>query len=322
MGIWGIGLYQNDTALDVQEEFKELFLKGKNVQEITDILLAEYAEGLDDPAEASAFWFALADTQWCYGILLPEVRQKALDWIERCIEHTKKLENSALHKKAKKVLEELRQRLLSSPPAAKVSSSSAPRSRLYRCPWNIGDVFAYKLVSDLAKARGIAGRYFLIQKIDEYTWHPGHIVPIVYVKITKDENLPVTLAEYNQLEYIQTSFSKYEECFWPINGSRPEEDILEKSKLAYEVDEYGFLPEFRIKLVSTSKKSLPKDLFFLCNFTDASPPAKEFVPHAKININSMLWKSHNSTFETELIDAYYWHNQRELSIYNPQPFEL
>ena len=104
------------------------------------------------------------------------------------------------------------------------------KNRFYICKWNIGDVFAYQLESDLAEERGLLGRYFLIQKVDEGTWHPGHIVPIVYVKITKDEKLPSSIEEYNQLEYVQTWFTKYEERFWPIDMSCPNKDIAEKSK--------------------------------------------------------------------------------------------
>lgn len=316
MGIWGIGLYQNDTSFDVQDEFKELFRKGKNVREITDKILTAYAEVLDDPEEAPLIWFALADTQWNYGSLLPDVREKALDWIEKNLERADTFDDLQLRKKAVKVWKSLRQKLISPQPPAKVPPVIPPRSRLYRCPWNVGDVFAYRLTSDLAKERGIAGRYFLVQKVDEYIWHPGHIVPIAYVKITKDENLPITIEEYEQLEYVQTGLSTWEERFWPIDGSRPEEDILEKSKLTYEVDEYGFLPNFRIKLVSTSKVRPPQDLIFLGNFFNAKPPKKEFIPHTKINICSEFWENHGQTFESAMINAYYGHNQRELSIYS------
>ena len=89
----------------------------------------------------------------------------------------------------------------------------------------------------MAKERGLFGRYLLIQKIDEGTWYPGHIVPIVYVKITADSNLPVNQEQYDKFEYIQIGFTRYEERFWPIDMSRPQEDIAEKSKFKYEVDE-------------------------------------------------------------------------------------
>ena len=95
--------------------------------------------------------------------------------------------------------------------------------------WKLGDVFAYPLKSDLAKERELYGRYFLIQKVDEAAWYPRHIVPIIYVKITSDTYLPSNIEEYNQLEYVQTWFTKYEERFWPIDLSRPQEDLMQKS---------------------------------------------------------------------------------------------
>lgn len=42
MGIWGFELYQNDMSLDVKDEFEKFYNSGKNVQEITDILMKEY----------------------------------------------------------------------------------------------------------------------------------------------------------------------------------------------------------------------------------------------------------------------------------------
>ena len=133
----------------------------------------------------------------------------------------------------------LEEKLLSTqPPMRKVI-----KKRTYKCQWKIGDVFAYRLESNLAMESGLLGRYFLIEKVDETIWHPGHIVPIVRVKITNDSNLPSNIEEYNQLEYVQTDFTKYEERFWPIDMSRPKEDVRRKSKKKYQVDEYGFLPQ-------------------------------------------------------------------------------
>ena len=179
----------------------------------------------------------------------------------------------------------------------------------------MGDVFAYQLESDLAKERGLYGRYFLIQKVDEGIWHPGHIVPIVYVKITSDANLPSNVEEYNRLEYVQTWFTKYEDRFLPIDMSRPQEDIAEKSRMNYQVDEYGFLPQYRAKLLNTSKGVIPTKLIYVGNFVNAVRPQKEFIPHSKENIVTVSWKQFDETFETKMIKRYCGHNLRELSIY-------
>ncbi len=82
MGAWGAGLYENDTALDVKDEFEKLFIDGKGVQEITDGLTAEFESIMDCADEAPLFWLALADTQWKFGVLLPDVKENALRWID------------------------------------------------------------------------------------------------------------------------------------------------------------------------------------------------------------------------------------------------
>lgn len=201
------------------------------------------------------------------------------------------------------------------PSAPKPLMKKNGRRRVCICQWEMGDIFAYRLESELAKEKGLWGRYFLIQKVDEDIWYPGHIIPIVYVKITADENLPSSVEEYNQLEYVQTSFTKYEDRFLPIDMSRLQQDLEEKLKMKYEMDEYGFLPEYRAKILNTSIKAIPDKLIFIGNFANAIRPPKEFVPHTKYNIISVAWKLFNETFESKLIGRYCGNNRREFGIY-------
>lgn len=311
MGTWGFGLYENDISLDVKDEFEELYKEGKTAQEITEKLTEAYRDIMGDAEEEPLFWFALADSQWNFGVLLSFVKEKALYWIDICRETLHCQTKDGAAKARKSTLDALQEKLLSSPPPAK----KIRKRRSFVCPWKVGDVFAWQLESDMAKERGLCGRYLLIQKVDEGTWYPGHIVPIVYVKITKDANLPTNVEEYDQLEYVQISFAKYEERFWPIDMSRPQEDITEKSKIDYQVDEYGFLPEYRITLIHTSKKVIPANLIYVGNFANAARPQKEFIPHVKVNIVAAAWKKFETTFETIVLKRYFGHNLRELSVY-------
>lgn len=300
MGMWGFELYQNDTSLNVKDDFEKQYETGEPVQEITNQMINIYRNILNDPKEGPLFWFALADTQWELGVLLPEVKDKALYCIDRF--------HGLLGETA---LNHLRVKLISNQPEKK----KFVRKKTYRCQWDFGDVFAYRLESELAQQRGLDGRYFLIQKIDEVTWHPGHIVPVVYVKITQNSRIPTTAEEYNQLEYVQTSFTRYEERFLPIDMSCPEEDIAEKSKINYQVDDYGFLPQYRAILLNTSKKVIPSKLIYIGNFQNVIRPQKEFIPHSKLNLICIAWQQFNETFETKMIKKYCGHNLRELCIY-------
>ena len=312
MGMWGFELYQNDTSLDVKDEFEELYRTGNTVRDITDKLTEDYKSIMGDVDEEPLFWLALADTQWNLGVLLPDVKEKALYWIDkdRDLLNCRTIDMSTTAKR-RKILDKLKTKLLSPQPPVK----KPIKKRVYKCQWKLGDVFAYRLESDLAKERGLYGRYFLIQKIDEGIWHPGHIVPIVYVKITRDTDFPSNVEEYNQLEYVQTWFTKYEDRFLPIDMRRPQEDIAEKSKINYQVDEYGFLPQYRVELLNTSKRVIPTKLIYVGNFANAVRPQREFIPHLKENIVAVSWKQFDETFETKMIKRYCGHNLRQLSIY-------
>lgn len=306
MGTWGTGLYQDDIAADVKDFYKEQLRMQKTSADISDELLKKYEACLNDPCDASVFWFALANTQWEFGRLEDGVKEKALFYIDKGYDIKRwEKENSQKAKARTKVLIQLKQKLLSpQPPLKKIS---VPRR--YHCMWNIGDVFAYKIKSDKPE---FSEKFFLIQKVDETIWYPGHTVPIVYVKIAEKETMPSNLDEYNNLEYVQTWFTKYENRFLPIDASRPKEDIEEKSKIRYEVDEFGLLPEYRVILLSTSQRVIPSDLIYIGNFSNALPPKKEFVAHSKESISAVQWKD----FEEVMIERYLGYNMRGFEIYS------
>lgn len=307
----GFYLYLNRIYVEIKEKFELQFDQDVPVQIITENLIAEYQDNVDHIDEAPFFWISLAESQWEFGVLLPLVKEKALweiDKLNKWNEQSLLGERSvALHE----YLYQLKSKLFVYPN----SPYQTPSKGRYKCPWNLGDVFAYRLESDLAKERGFYGRYFLVQKVDECVWYPDHIVPIVYVKMTEAENLPLTLEQYNKLEYVQVWFTRYEDRFLPIDMSCPEKDIADKSKLTYQVDEWGFLPQYRIILCNTAFKSIPKNLKYVGNFVEAQRPLKEFIPHSCSNIVSVSWKGRNESFETKLIKRYCGHNLRELSIY-------
>ena len=134
--------------------------------------------------------------------------------------------------------------------------------------------------------------------------------------MTKTEALPQTIEEYDELEYIQVWSYEYEQRFWPINGTDPIGDVERKSKIEYNVDEYGYLPVFRISLINSSKKVIPKTLIYLGNFVDAKSPKNEFIPHDKINIHAVSWKKREQTFDSKMLKYYDSFNLRKSAIYN------
>ena len=312
MGCWGYKLYDNDTALDVKEEFVKFLKQGMDCLSATIQLIKSNAGILLDEEECSIFWFALADTQWKYGILLDEVREFAIQHIES-EEDLKRWEDApkSEYNKRKEVLYKLKEKLLSpQPPQKKIRIP-----KLYHCEWKVGDVYAYELESEKAKELGLLGRYLLIQKIDETTWYPGHIIPIVYIKLTADHRLPTCVEEYEKTSYIQVYFCRYE---FRLNPYSTQEEYEQRLRCNYEMDEFGHLPEFRISLITTSKRMIPKKLIYVNNFGTTTPPEKEYVPHIKINIPCAPWKSGEDTIETNILKRYCLYNLRQCEAYQIQ----
>lgn len=317
MGTWGANLYEDDLALDIRDRFDEL-KKGKTVREITNELIDEHVNELDDLYCAPTFWFALADTQWNLGRLLPEVKEQALAWIEKGGDLVIwKEENPTLAIIRENVLSELRQKLNSpQPPEKKIC-----KYRLYKDKWNVGDVYAYQLESDFAKEKGLQGRYFLFQKIDEDMWYPGHIIPIVYVKITDDNYLPTCVEDFNKLEYVQTSSGKFDlmaEEFRPKEKDLTKEEFekkVDEMKAGLRFDEYGYLPNFRAKLLNTSKRVIPTKLIYIDNYVGTVPPKIEYIRKNKISIPALSWVKFNKTIEIDLLERYFNFNKRQAKIY-------
>lgn len=315
MGAWGPRLYQDDIAEEVRDYYKDQLHRGKTGDEITQELISQNEYALSDPDDAPVFWFALADTQWNLGRLEDFVREKALYHIRSGHDIKRwKMENPKEAKVRAKVLSELEQKLLSPQPVEKKIS----QYKLYRCEWKIGDVYAYPLNSKYAREKGLYGKYFLFHKIGETTSWPGHIIPIVRVKITANNQLPLDEKSFDSLEYVQTSATKFdpfiEEFHIDCRGLTEEEFLskVNQKKTELNFDEFGYLPQYRLALINTSKRVIPKNLVFVGNFRNIKPPKQEFVPQNELSIPSFLWKF----FDKIMIDTYCGYNLREYQIYS------
>ena len=74
MGTWGTGLYQDDTTCDIKEEYLNLLKIGKEPKEAMEEMIINWEECIEDVEEGPLFWFALAETQWKYGLLDEKVK--------------------------------------------------------------------------------------------------------------------------------------------------------------------------------------------------------------------------------------------------------
>lgn len=153
MGTWGTGLFSDDTANDVRDEYRELVGEGLEGPAATDKLLDSWQSQLTDPDVAPVFWLALADTQWKVGRLEDRVRQAALKVIEDGSDLRRWEEDSRLQAKRASVLQKLQLQLQSPQPAPK----RLPKVFRDSCDWAVGEVVGLRLRSGkLALLRVVA----------------------------------------------------------------------------------------------------------------------------------------------------------------------
>jgi hypothetical protein len=73
MGTWGHGIRLDDFVCDVIGAFEELLKAGESLRDASKTMKSRFAAEIQDADEGPLFWIALADMQWTYGELEPQV---------------------------------------------------------------------------------------------------------------------------------------------------------------------------------------------------------------------------------------------------------
>lgn len=141
MGVWGTGIFQDDTACEVRDTLRELLAEGLNPREATARVLAEFLPADRDPGASAVVWLALAATQWKLGRLQPRVRARALAIIAKGTDV--ELWEPQDRKKRQAVLAKLAAQLRARQPAPK--RLRVPRE--HSTSWQVGDLVRYRLRS-------------------------------------------------------------------------------------------------------------------------------------------------------------------------------
>lgn len=286
MGAWGTSLYENDTTCDVRDDYIDKLKRGKSNEEATNELISQNIDMEDDVEEIALFWFALADIQWNYGRLLPRVKEKALFFLEQ--EEVSVRWKETGEKEYKLWIETLRilkDKLLSPMPEVKKVS----KYRLYRCPWKLGDVFAYQLSGEYSKKMGMYGKYIIFRKVSEDTFWPGHIIPVVQVYKWIGEEIP-TIEKIEKLPLL-------------IQNYEPE-------TLRYKPD---IEPRYLMELITTSKNMISKQkLKYITNIKGQDLIEFENEEYL-IDYMIVGWEGagYNDSIEEYIIDRYLaWSEER------------
>lgn len=156
MGTWGPGIFSDDLACDLRDEYRDLVADGLSGEEATDRLMQEWQGELNDPDAGPVFWLALAATQWKVGRLEERVKAEALRIISNGSDLLRWDSSPSLRTKRLAALTKLRREIESPQPA--------PRRILKRfrptCEWEIGEVIALRLLT---------GRFVLFRVIAHHS---------------------------------------------------------------------------------------------------------------------------------------------------------
>lgn len=181
MGFWGSSLYSNDCTCDVRDTYLSLLQEQRSNEEACRCVLDDFHEcfGTD---EEPLFWYALADTQWRVGRLMPDVREKALYWLERegGIDFWEEYPRgrAGWRKTLAKLEETLRK------PQRKEKKIENPADFQY-IPGEPGAVFAYCFHTKEAQEMGYAGKFILMQVLGTEENGYGYTCPhmVAYDKL-------------------------------------------------------------------------------------------------------------------------------------------
>lgn len=180
MGAWSAEIMDDDGAEDIVEEYKILLGYGispENAYEkITDYFYSDYKEG----DEEDVYWLSIAFFQWKNGILLDEVKQRAIECIDN-EEYLERWKEGKIYEKRKKVLADLKDKLLNRVNPVREKFPKCPAYLRYKTKWEAGDLLAFKMTSPIKdwelstseeNRRGfreaqvrIQGRYLLLRVI-------------------------------------------------------------------------------------------------------------------------------------------------------------
>src|SRR5438105_2718121 len=125
MGTWGPGIFADDDAEDLRDEYRMILADAQSDAAAADAAARTYEASFERPEDTTAFWLALALIQWRLGRLDPRVRDTALRIIDDGLDLAK-WDGSPIRNKRVAALKKARETIASAPPAAKPMPKPLP----------------------------------------------------------------------------------------------------------------------------------------------------------------------------------------------------
>jgi len=189
MGAWGPGIFADDEALDVRDDYRWYLADAQSDEGATDAIAKSYGASFDDLGATTAFWLALALTQWKMGRLDPRAKAAALRIIDEGID-LQRWDGSKLRGKRAAALAKARETISSPQPPARPMPKPLP----VQLPgWQFGEVVG-------VRARN--GRLVLLHMICYRRWTSLKVKAPVVSFLNWVASEPPTEEQLSTLTYI------------------------------------------------------------------------------------------------------------------------
>ncbi len=159
MGAWGYKLYQDDVACDVKDDYLNSLRIGMTNEEATYSVIQGYESEYDYDEDEMICYFVLADIQWKYGRLLPEIRDKAIYYIDSEKDLERWDSDIDLYNKRKNELIKLKDKLLTPQPPMK----NVSKLKVIRAKFNVGDLLLYQIKNEELKNHKWYGKFVALR---------------------------------------------------------------------------------------------------------------------------------------------------------------
>lgn len=259
-----IELFENDIEFDIKEEYINYLKDGLSESEADRNVIKNNEDiiSLGDN-EALEFWVALAIVEWEYGRLQETTKKIAIRMLL-----DKKADINFSNERIYE-LEKIIKKIQSKQPLKK----KIKNDKVFNCIWNIGDVYAYQLKSQVSKNKGYSNKYIIFQKVGESKVYPQNIIPIIRVANKIFDNIPL-LEDYLNSEKII--------WFGSPNDYKKKNLVIYRDTFLY--DKKMFVKSF---------KSYPKNIIYIGN---SFPIKKEYKEGKLLGESYLEWKEFEETF--------------------------
>jgi hypothetical protein len=204
MGTWGTDIKQNDTSAEIYADYYEQFNNGIKPADISEKLIKDYKEIIDNVQDSNNFWLSLALAQW-------ETNSLSLDVVDRVttiikggfdLEVWRELEATDEDViKRKVVLEDFLEKILTrSPPS--ITRTEVPVKPIF----SRGDCLVFQLHS------GNYGGIVILDERHDPEWNSNLVALTRLNQIQKP-----TVADFEKSELLLKSFVKWKnnkEIYW------------------------------------------------------------------------------------------------------------